>query len=80
MWGKDTRDLAFSETPKEGYAAVICEGCGVTVVDWQGRCQGGCSDTKHFLEMPRFGDEDNQYLHEKILIEEIVLNNTNIKE
>lgn len=42
MFGEDTRDLAGS--PPDAYKRLhtICEGCGFTVVDYDGVCLGKC--------------------------------------
>lgn len=50
-FGKDFLDMHGCISEKEaaeGFGAVvICEGCGVTTVDHEGVCQGGCARKDH---------------------------------
>jgi hypothetical protein len=45
-FGPETRDLAGLSTPEDTvkglYAVVLCEGCGPTLVDHEGKCM--CED------------------------------------
>jgi len=42
---KTCADIGFLTTTRNG--AMICEGCGSTVVDSKGRCTGGCGTDGH---------------------------------
>lgn len=55
-FGKDSHDLAGITSPEDQadnlFAVVLCEGCGVTQVDAEGVCIGGCQENHPDLALP----------------------------
>lgn len=51
LFGKDFCDMANisseQNTKDEMYARVLCEGCGLTLVDHTGKCLGNCMVKEH---------------------------------
>jgi len=58
----DLDNITTEDITKEGkYATVICEGCGITQVDHEGTCIGGCMNSKHNNYFNKYRNEYLKY-------------------